>query len=368
MDMADMPLHATRRITRRRMLQGVAGATMGLALTRELPGSTLVHDTAQAAPASAIVWAWLANTDPPSLASLQQHAGSITHLSPTWYSMRPDLSIAGEVDQMVVHFAASHNIALHPLISNHGFDPAVAEQILQTPQRRAAAAQRIASLVLSNNFAGINVDFEGTFGASRDQYSDFVERLVRLLRPAGKWVTVDVVATTKPVSDASSTSWAAPYDYARLGAAANAVMLMAYDYSVQQPGPISPLWWVQESVHYARTLVPAQKLVVGLPFYGRHWIQTSSGITETGLSGTDALTLRSWSNARLLRPLPDATPRFSWRDGSQQHVVHFDDAVSLAAKLRVVGNAPAGVAFWRLGMDDVGHWPAIQTWLRTERQ
>lgn len=356
-----------RGITRKRLLQGLAGATMGLALTGELPESGVRDAAAQAAPTSKIVWAWLANTDPASLASLMRHAGTLTHLSPTWFSMRSDLSIVGEVDPMVMNLAGRHRIALHPLIRNDGFDPAIAKQILQTPQRRAVAAQHIASLVLNNNFAGINLDFEGTFGSSRDQYSDLVERVAKLLRPTGKWVTVDVVATIKPVTAASPASWAAPYDYARLGAAANAVMVMAYDYSVQQPGPISPLWWLQAAVAYARSMVPARKLVVALPFYGRHWVQTSAGTTQTGVSGADVLTLQVWSGASVLRPARDATPRFSWRDGGQQHVVHFDDALSLSAKLRALGTGTAGVAFWRLGFDDTHHWPAIETWLRNQR-
>jgi spore germination protein len=352
MDLAEGGAPGSRRITRRRMLQGLAGTTVGLALAQGMPELPPGKPVVLAAPASTVVWAWLTEGDTASLASLQHHAGTLTHLSPTWFSMGEDLAIIGQPDQLVVDFAVKHGISLHPLINNAGFDPRVAQSILAAPQRRATAAEHIATLVLNHNFAGINLDFEGQFGASRDQYSDLVERIARLLRPAGKWVTVDVVATTRPPGQVPATSWAAPYDYRRLAAAADAVVVMAYDYSVQQPGPISPLWWVEEVIAYARTVVPAGKLVVGLPFYGRHWVVTNHGTTEIGLPGTDALTLLAWSGAKLLRPL---------------HVVHFEDAASLGAKLRSVGAGTAGVAFWRLGMDAPPHWPVIRTWLRTER-
>ena len=277
--------------------------------------------------------------------------------------MGADLSIAGSADPLVVNFARRRGISLHPLIHNGGYDPDVARRILETPQRRATAAARIAALVLDHGFDGINMDFEGTFGTSRDQYSDLLERLVAHLKPSRKWVTVDVVPQLKPASSYPASSWAAPYDYRRLGAACDAVMLMAYEYSVQRPGPISPLWWVRQVIQYARTQIHPGKLVLGFPFYGKHWRIAEGRTSVSSVTQVEALDLLAWSGAPLQRPARDATPRFSWWDAGVQHVVHFDDMQSLAAKLQQLDGQISGAAFWRLGKEDAGQWTVIGDWL-----
>lgn len=309
-----------------------------------------------------IIFPWLVPDDPASFASLQEHADLITHVSPTWYDMDADLAITSRMDDAVAAFARERRIALHPLIRNERFDPEIAHRILETPSRRAEAAERIARIVLEQGFDGINLDFEGTFGASRDRYTDLAARLVDALRPARKWVTVDVVCQLQPAASYPvETSWAAPFDYDALGEVCDAVMLMGYDYAMRTPGPVSPLWWLQEVIAYARAHIPSHKVVVGLPFYGRHWIVEGGRVSPAyGLKQAEALELLARSGAELERPERDATPRFAWRDAEGEHVVHFDDAESLARKMRLAA-APdlAGVAFWRLGQEEPGQWEVI---------
>jgi spore germination protein YaaH len=298
---------------------------------------------------------------------LRQHARHITHLSPAWYTIDSNLSITLQTQDSVIRFARDHRIALHPLIRNQGSDPHVAHEILKTGQRRSEAAERITDLVLEHDFAGINLDFEGPFGADRDRYSDFVARLSQLLHPVGRWVTVDVGAQVRPGSAFATkrSVWAEPFDYAALGRAADAVMIMAYEYSYSQPGPVSPLWWFRQVVAFARTQIPQNKLVIGLPFYGHHWVVQGGRVSlPQGVHQKTALDLLARSGARLERPAMDATPRFSWRDGQGTHIVHFEDEQSLAAKMREVQMANvAGIAIWRLGQEKASQWDVIARWL-----
>jgi spore germination protein YaaH len=313
-----------------------------------------------------MVWAWLQSDDPVSLASLQQHAPLITHLSPTWFSMREDLSIVGTVDPLVVQFAARRGLALHPVLHNDQYDAGVADAILRTPTRRGMAAQRIADLVVAHGFDGINMDFEGPFGADVERYVDLIQRLAARLRPAGKWVTVDVVPHLGGSASHPVDAWSAPYDYVDLGAVSDAVMLMAYDYSVQEPGPISPLWWVQQVIAFARTRIAPQKLVVGLPSYGRHWIQAHGTTSVATLTQAEAQQWLSWTGAAVQRPARDGTPRFSWQAADGTHIVHYDDPTSLMAKLHLVDASLGGVAVWRLGEDYPHQWDVLNTWLSSQ--
>lgn len=349
------------RISRKTMVQALLGGAAALAGTDQLPGD-LVRP-ARSAGLGPMVWAWLESSDPASLASLQKHAELITHLSPTWFSMRDDLSIVGNVDARVVQFATRYGMALHPLLHNDQYDAGVAHRILQTSAQRGTAAQHIADLVLQHGFDGINMDFEGPFGADVELYVDLIQRLASRLRPAGKWVTVDVVPHLGPTAPHPINAWSAPYDYVHLGTACDAVMLMAYDYSVQQPGPISPLWWVQQVIAFARTKIASQKLVVGLPSYGRHWIKAHGTTSMTALTRADAQQWLAWTGAAVMRPAPDATPRFSWQGPDGTHIVHYEDPTSLAAKLQLVDASLGGVAFWRLGEEYPHQWDVLNAWV-----
>lgn len=341
------------------MLRTMAGLAGGL-----VAGPLLLPD-AGAAAGRKIVFPWFVEGDPAALTSLQQHARFMTHISPSWYSMSADGTINGGPDWQVINVARNAGIALHPLISNAGFSPQVATQILKTAQRRANAAERIAEMVVYDGYDGINLDFEGTFGPSRSHYSDFVHRLADKLHTAGKWVTVDVGAQTRPVSTYSPTSWVAPFDYKALGHACDAVMIMAYAYSVGLPGPIAPLWWVKATLAFARTQMPAKKIVVGLPFYGMHWLIRGKHITYKALSEAQALHLQKVSRAKVHRPALEGSPRFSWHDKQGTHIVHYEDAQSLLAKLRAVqASGAAGTAFWRLGQEAPSQWSIISRWLR----
>jgi spore germination protein len=353
----------TSTLSRQQLLRAGLGAGIMLASPRAMLAANLPE-----APASArkrVVFAWLVPHDAASFASFQQHANVITHVSPTWYTMDKDQSITGQADPAVVAFARQRGIALVPLIKNKQFSPTVAHDILANSTRRAKAATNIADLVSANGYDGINIDFEGPFGESRARLSDFMTRLSALLRPRSKLLTVNVVPQLKPASQYSSTSWAAPYDYTVLGQVCDQVMVMCYAYSGSTPGSLSPLWWLQDATTYALGQVPALKLVVGMSFYGRHWITKDAKVTHTDLKQAQAVALLAQSGAKLERPARDMTPRFTWTDAAGDHVVHYEDAKSLAAKLAVVRAAGvAGATFWRLGQEEATQWKVIKQGLR----
>jgi hypothetical protein len=53
---------------------------------------------------------------------------------------------------------------------------------------------------------------------------------------------------------------------------------MTYDYSVSKVGPLGPITWAERTVQYAVSIMPASKVFVGVPGYGRDWVTAVSGI------------------------------------------------------------------------------------------
>jgi spore germination protein YaaH len=309
-----------------------------------------------------LVFPWLVPDDPASFESLKSHADQITDVSPTWYAMTADLTVHSRQDPDVAAFARQQDIRLHPLIVNQGFDPDIAHAILATEETRQRAAEIIADLVFEGEFDGINMDFEGTFGHSRDQYTDLLRQLGDLLRPHGKWLTVDVVSQTQPASTYEvESSWAAPFDYAALGQICDRVMLMGYDYAFAEPGPVSPYWWLEEVIDWARSQIPVERIVVGLPFYTRHWIVREGKVSSPyGLKQAECARLVEQVGREPVYLEREATYRLTWNDAEGEHHVYYDDADTLHKKIQLVDQKGVrGLAFWRLGQESEDSWDAV---------
>lgn len=318
-----------------------------------------------------LVFPWLPNQA--AMQSFEQNADAITHISPTGLSIAADGSLkrAEQPDIDAVHrIAREKGIKCIPLVANEGFRADSAAAIVCDPARRREVADRLCVLVVENDWDGINLDFEGAW-AFRSEYAAFVARVADRLRPQGKLVTVDVVSTYRPPTgnpESADLIWADPYDYPALGQLADFFILMGYDFHWRggPPGPVGPAWWLEKVLEYTTAHVPAEKIVLGLPFYGYHWVVDEDGKTVSGsyvpYSHAEELrqqhgAFKSWDYDGLCRHF-----HFRGEDG-RENVVFYDDARSIARRLRLADRYHlAGVAFWSLGQEDPEVWPEIRAW------
>jgi hypothetical protein len=207
--------------------------------------------------------------------------------------------------------------------------------------------------VVSRGYDGIDIDYEKLPHASRGEFVMFLETLRTKLHASGKKLSVTVYAKT---SDSPTWDGAGGHDYPAIGRVADSVKLMIYPYSYSgtQPGPISPLGWIDQVISYAKNAMPASKVIVGLPWYGKDW----SGTTAKSISWPKAMDLAAANAAAIGR---DANGEATFTYAA--HTVFFNDAVSYGKKIDIVlARHPdvGGFAHWASGQEDPGVWTRVQ--------
>ena len=310
--------------------------------------------TAHAAPYRNAVWI---PTWGSSLASIQANIGAFQESNPVWYALASDGSIAlksGAENPTVL--AAMVGTDVIPTIQNTvngSFNATVATQVIGTASARDAHANAILQLVVSKAYDGIDVDYESLPAAQMSNFSAFVQTLAQKLHGAGKKLSVAVYPKTS-----ASDNWNGPgaEDYSAIGAAADFVKVMAYDYhwDTSAPGPISPLTWLDSVATYATSTIPASKVMMALPWYGYDW-KGSSGV---GVTYPDAISRAQANNATIGHDA-NGEATFTYAD----HTVFFQDATSYGAKVAMLKtNHPGigGFAHWAAGQEDPQIWQVVR--------
>ena len=322
-----------------------------------------------------------------SLPDARQRVPSMREVSPFWFN-------AAGVDQIVVDPNASVELTSEFMDTVRGLDvdvvPSIIDAlpagemaaILADPITRAQHVETIRTFATDGDYDGIDIDYEQfafadgreTWAATRPNWVAFITELAAVLHSDGRSLTVSV----PPVYDAGQTSesgfWV--YDYGAISDHVDRIRMMTYDFSVSEPGPIAPLEWVESAIVGAIEATGSpDKLVLGLPAYGRNWpVRTTGVCPATDVPGRTSVSARSVDELiqrRDASPVPvDATGEWQFEydlevsDGIatcvQTRQVHYVDGDGIALRMDLARQYRLdGVALWAFGFDDDAVWDAI---------
>jgi peptidoglycan hydrolase-like protein with peptidoglycan-binding domain len=327
---------------------GKSGSSTGS--TGSSTGKSTGGGTSSKSPEILAYWAVYGGTGP--LSDLTSHASQITWLSPYWYTLTGSAGLNSHESNhaQVDSTSTGAGVPVVPLI-NQGSG---VTQLIATASGRARASQAIASLVRSNaDFRGVVIDFELLPASSRNNFTAFIQTLRQTL-PTSDVVGVAVM----PKSSSPGPSYAQVFNYKALGQTANFIQIMTYDRhsSGTVAGPISPNNWVQSVAKYAASVIPPQKILLGVPGYGYNWVGTSA----TTVTDVQAAALAA---NRGITPTYNATYgeyHFSYTSGGVLHTVWYEAPQGIAAKDAIVRQyGLGGLALWTLGGEQPSFWTAI---------
>ncbi len=299
----------------------------------------------------------------PGAASVEANHQAVDEISPWVYNIGSNGAVRSAVPTQDTATATATmtklrqlGVPLMPSVSNMvggDFSYDAVAPVIHDPATMRRNISSITQLAVSQNYAGIDLDYEELQAGDRAAFTTFVQQLADSLHAAHKTLSVALFAK---VDDAGDDPRNVAQDYAAIGAAADEVRLMTYDYhwETSPPGPVAPASWVHDVLAYATTQIPPQKLVVGLDQAGYDWV----GDQGTTISYSQAMSLASSHGVAVQWDPLSQSPWFRYTDpNGTQHEVWFENAASGAAKRAVADSFGVHSVFlWMYGPPDPGLW------------
>ena len=331
-----------------------------------------------------------------NLPTVEGNLDLIRDVSPFWYGLVGENSIKDKYalgkyttpKEQVIARLKSNNILLLPTITDDN-GKLVLANLLAKESSRNNIVQSLKSLVLRQNYDGIDLDFEtfytkdgrSSWPALKPNWILFIQQLSAELRAQGKLLSV-----TTPPDFAKETKQAgnSVYSWAEIGPYIDRLRIMAYDFSTTSPGPIGPIEWTEDAVKYAVTQMPASKVFLGIPGYGRDWVTKVEGTCPSAFASSvvvgakaavvmrEALNLATINNSVPVYDAKHAESTFSYKKTymdptnsaifcTASRTVWFPDEKSYAIRTNLVGKYRiGGIAVWTFGMENDAAMSAVR--------
>ena len=371
----------TEVITADGIIGYIKSKNLGDTSTKTLTSDFIAEEFAHIAKDFEINMAWhqvTSRSANSNLSSILQSTKGINVISPTWFYLKDTSGNIGSLASSdYVDYCHQHGVEVWGLVSNFGAKDQGLEnpdltEILTYSSRRDSLVNNLISSAIQYNLDGINVDFESVDPAVGDAYVQFIRELSLKCANNGLVLSVDNYVPT---------AYTAFYDREEQALFADYVVVMAYDEyygGSEEAGPTASIGFVTEGIENTLKEVPAEQVILGMPFYSRVWKKTPTTDSETPSTeeSADSYVLYDLSsyaagmgeqkrlaNANGVEPiwLEEYGLHFvEYENGGSIYQIWMEDVTSLEQKLKVMdAYGLAGGAFWKLGLEQSAVWDTI---------
>ena len=288
-----------------------------------------------------------------SLSSLEIAKGKLGSILPVWYQLERNGQITETIayKKEITSIATDSKISIMPTITNE-FKGEYVTTFLDNEELQLAEIEKLVRIALDSGYSGWDLDWEEILESDRERFSDSVELFARHLHENNLLLSVTVHAQTGQPDDWVGSKG---QDWSAISEHADFIRIMAYDFHnvSTQPGPITPLDKLEQVLDYAISIIPKDKIVLGLPTYGYDWSEEKvvSFQYEDVIKQIDQFG-GSWSRDNESFALVG-----NYTFNGMDHTIWFEDKESTAKKIAIARSF--GVyqfTYWRLGGEDQRIW------------
>lgn len=243
-------------------------------------------------------------------------------------------------------------LTLTPFGEDGNFNNNLITSVVNNPAYTENLIQNLLTVMGEKGYRGVDIDFEYILASDRDAFTEFVRRVAETMRANGYHTSVALAPKTS--ADQQGLLYEGK-DYGALGAVADHVLLMTYEwgYTYGPPMAVAPINQVRRVVEYAVTEIPAEKIDLGIPNYGYDWpLPYERGVTEAMTIGNvEAVRIAIARGAAIEFDDLAQSPYFRYiaQETGVEHEVWFEDVRSLQAKFDLIKEfGLRGCGYWQI--------------------
>ena len=283
------------------------------------------------------------------------HTNSLNVISPTWFEFADSNGqLIDRATKEYVDIAHERNLQVWPIMSHNFTKPELTSEILTSTTKREYVINQLIDKSKEYGFDGINIDIENVQSAESPEWVQFMRELYPKLKAEGLVVSVDIYMPS---------SWSQYYERGKISEVVDYFMVMAYDQhwsGSENPGSVAEIDWTRNGVLKTLEEVPNEKLVMGMPFYTRLWVENSEGLSSTPYGMTSAQNLVNDWGVQVIKDEKSGQNYAKLEKEGEVHHIWLEDKESVAKRVEIMQeNDLAGYGVWKLGLESNDIWEVL---------
>ncbi|SDH45310.1 glycosyl hydrolase family 18 protein [Alteribacillus bidgolensis] len=290
----------------------------------------------------------------------------LTFLQVFSYHMNDDGTLTPIEDQPIINTAYQNEIVPLMVITNiedGEFNTELATTVLGSEDLQNKLLDEALAIMEEKGYLGLDFDLEYLGAENREPYNNLMRKAKERLDEKGYFLSSALAPQVEPGMPGVLYEG---HDFETHGEIADFVFLMTYEWGWTggPPMAVAPINEVRRVIEYAVSVMPSDKIMMGIPLYGYNWtLPYVEGETQAeSIDHQQAIELAIKYNAAIEYDQEAQSPFFRYYDEQgNEHEVWFDDARSIQAKFDLIKEFDLrGFYYWVLG------WEFPQNWLLLE--
>lgn len=286
--------------------------------------------------------------------SLFANPKSIDIFAPQNYMVDEAGFLSGEVKQDLLTFANKNKIKVMPLLTNGSFHATTSQVFLDDPVKQDILINNLIQEAKDFGYFGWQIDFEQMELSYRDRFSEFIERAYKVFQKNNLKLSVAVIAQISDnPNDYPKNLWPriiGVYDYTRLASSTDFISLMSYD-DPNSLGPVAGRLWFEKVIIHSLSLIPKEKISLGIPLY--YWRWDDALMKRAGIGGSESLNnLMKDHQLKFGYDLDEQAPFFHFWENGKSYTGWYENARSIGYKISLIKKyGLRGFSAWTLGLE-----------------
>lgn len=268
-----------------------------------------------------------------------------------------------ELISYAYRFRAAPVLVLSSIDETGGFSSEKARRLFTDIALQNRVLDRLIAVMLEKGYVGLDSDFEYVPYDVAEGYYAFLRNASARLSEYGLILNTDLAP--KASGEQPGLLYEA-HNYEIIGAISNTVLLMTYEwgYTYGPPMAIAPIDQVRLVVRYAVSVIPRNKILLGVPNYAYDWtLPFEQGVSRAENIGNEYAVVRA---ARFGVPIQfderAQSPFYEYYSAGNRHIVWFEDVRSIRAKFDLADEyGLLGFGYWNIMRRFSQNWALIST-------